>query len=253
MLLLAICAPAFAATWTVDPSGGGDFASLESAVLAAVSGDVLSLAPGTYGDVSLHDTTLVIAAQIEGTASLLGLNIDGGDITVQGVRFVDSFEPVTVRAGSLTLSRSEIVGGGGEVGVRAIEGAELTLDRFSMAQFQALLAPVVAQGSTVHLHDAHFTGNSGEAAGAILVEDGFIDVAGSSFTANVADDGAGAVAIAVGTLVANQVDFSGNIGTEGGALSVVDALASLSDNLADGYRCVAPHIGQGLRSVPWSA
>src|SRR5438105_1900737 len=124
MLLLATCGPVLAATWTVDPAGAGDYLDIASAVAAAEPGDVLAVQPGTYDPVYLSDATLTIAAIAPGTVTLGGLVSGGGDVVVTGVQFVDAFEPVSVGSGRLTLSQVDIVGGGGDAAIRAVDGAE---------------------------------------------------------------------------------------------------------------------------------
>ena len=50
LVMLCVCSVARAAEYTVDPNGNGDYASLTEAVAAAVDGDMLILAGGTYDD-----------------------------------------------------------------------------------------------------------------------------------------------------------------------------------------------------------
>ena len=49
-LLLCLCSAAYAAEYTVDPAGQGDFASLTEALAAAADGDTLLLAGGVYDE-----------------------------------------------------------------------------------------------------------------------------------------------------------------------------------------------------------
>ena len=48
LLMLCLCSVAFAAEYTVNPAGGGDYASLTEALAAVEDGDVLLLAGGVY-------------------------------------------------------------------------------------------------------------------------------------------------------------------------------------------------------------
>lgn len=62
LLALALCGPAALAqtTWTVDDDGPADFNDLQLAVDTAAHGDVLLIAPGTYGSVVAEQTLTLI-------------------------------------------------------------------------------------------------------------------------------------------------------------------------------------------------
>ncbi len=68
-------AAASAATWTVDPSGSGDFTTIGDAIAAASSGDRLELVAGTYSeavDLGGKDLELVGAGSYLTTIGVLG-------------------------------------------------------------------------------------------------------------------------------------------------------------------------------------
>ena len=65
--------PAFAATWVVDPSGGGDFLSITAAVEAASDGDELQLAAASFvEDVALGGKSLTLTGAGSGTTWIFG-------------------------------------------------------------------------------------------------------------------------------------------------------------------------------------
>ena len=49
-LLAVAVAPAGADMWTVDPGGGGDYTTIQAAISGAASGDIISVAAGTYAE-----------------------------------------------------------------------------------------------------------------------------------------------------------------------------------------------------------
>lgn len=56
MAFLSSSAPAFGATITVNAAGGADYTTIQAAMSAAVAGDIIMVAPGTYsGPVTLKD------------------------------------------------------------------------------------------------------------------------------------------------------------------------------------------------------
>ncbi len=75
VLLLAI-STAPAATWTVDATGSADFTTIQQAIDAASSGDLIDIAAGTYGeavDLSGKDLELAGAGAMTTTIGGLGL------------------------------------------------------------------------------------------------------------------------------------------------------------------------------------
>ena len=60
LLTLLLTQTGFAATHIVDASGDGDFSTLQAAVDAAMSGDTIEVAPGTYTEnVSVSALSLI--------------------------------------------------------------------------------------------------------------------------------------------------------------------------------------------------
>jgi len=63
-LVLLASLPALAqTTWTVSPSGPADFTSVAAAVAAASNGDILLIAPGSYGAVTVQKSLTLLGSQ----------------------------------------------------------------------------------------------------------------------------------------------------------------------------------------------
>ena len=63
MLLLLITSTAFGATYTVDPSGSGDYTTIQSAIDGAADGDTITVGAGTYAEsVDLAGKNLTISS-----------------------------------------------------------------------------------------------------------------------------------------------------------------------------------------------
>ena len=63
MLLLLISSTAFGATYTVDPSGSGDYTTIQAAIDGAADGDTITVGSGTYAEaVDLGGKNLTISS-----------------------------------------------------------------------------------------------------------------------------------------------------------------------------------------------
>lgn len=229
MLLLAAIAPAWATVYTVDPAGTADFNDLPAALAAAVDGDTLALAAGTYPTVAIDGKVVRIEAIDPLAVTLFGVTVTGGDVFVRGVRFVDAPDAVEVLGGRLTLEATSFTGFAGAAAVRVSAGAEVILRGVDMDSVRASLAPVVVEGGGLVVRDSRFTHGLGAFAGAIFATGGTTDIAGTSFTVNRSTDGAGAVYADGSSTALGLCDFSDNLGVEGGALAIVDGTLAATD------------------------
>jgi len=243
--LLVLAGPAWAAVYTVDPAGAGDFRDLPAAIAAAADGDTLSLAPGTYGIVEVVGRRLSIVAATPDTASLTAVDAVSSELSLHGVRFVDAYEPVEVLGGRVVLDSVQFTGGHGAAAVRVSDGGDLTLRRVRFDHVAAGLAPVLVADGRATVDTSEFEGGIGALAGAIAGIDAAIAVTATSFLSNHSDEGAGAISADGGALTLRASDFSGNVGTEGGAVWIaggeLDGQDTIwTDNTADvgGQLCV---------------
>ena len=83
MLLLLITTTAFGATYTVDPSGSGDYTTIQAAINGASDGDTITVGAGTYAEaIDLGGKNLTISSSSGSgstfeTPSRMSKNADG--------------------------------------------------------------------------------------------------------------------------------------------------------------------------------
>ncbi len=198
LLLAILSVPAFGATITVNPAGGGDYTSLSAAISAASSGDTLSLAAGTYtGPFDTNGKNLTLTgAGVSGTILTAGSS--------DSVLTVENGE--TVAVSSLTL-------------YSALQGLEV-------------------RSSTVTLTGVHVTDHSGRTpgSGAGVYDGGTLNVSGCVFARNEASASysGGGIYVADSTLTATNSTFRDNAAGQGGALYIDNAVATLTDVTLEG-------------------
>lgn len=111
-ILLGLAAAALAAplrgqnVLVVDPSGAGDFTTVQDGVLAAQDGDHLLVRAGTYGPVEIAGKGLSLVAERGAQVSLLG-----------GVRIASTLETHVIHLSGLQLVGSYAAGNGTEHGL----------------------------------------------------------------------------------------------------------------------------------------
>ena len=99
LITLMLTQTAFAADITVDPSGSGDHTTVQAAIDAAVSGDVITLVAGTYNediliesksiniqgvDEDARDTTRIVGSGSGAVASIVGGIVNLSDFSISG-------------------------------------------------------------------------------------------------------------------------------------------------------------------------
>ncbi|MBZ0269847.1 right-handed parallel beta-helix repeat-containing protein [bacterium] len=198
VLSLLVTSPVLAATWTVDPGGGGDFTEIQPAVVASSAGDVILVNAGTYEEL---------------------VNYLGKDIEVR----------------STSGPAATVIRPPGGVGSAAIfengETAAAVLDGFTLrdgngTDYLAFLrgGGALCIGASPTFRDCHFVNNFAHDGGAVYVQDGaepsFHDC---EFRDNSATIYGGAIA-GVGALMIEDCLFENNeaIERDGGALYALD-------------------------------
>lgn len=246
---LAAAAPAFAVVWTVDDDGPADFATIQSAINAATSGDEVVVSPGRYRE----------------TLNFLGKSItvrseQGPEVTTV---FLEGETRIALIDGDATLRGFTITGGLARVGggIRITGGASARIednviennvaDRGGVALALGGGIAVEAASSAVITRNV-IRGNEaiGDAQG-LYAYGGAIDV-GDDCTATITDnvivdnratDSGGAISIGLAglvvpieighnTIVGNVAGVAGATASYGGGtLSDQDAEFALRNNL----------------------
>lgn len=83
-ILAFINADARAETWTVHPDGSGDFATIQSAVNFAGSGDIIALTSGTFTGPGSYHRGFTFHSGETSTTVLIGMTITNGLVTSSG-------------------------------------------------------------------------------------------------------------------------------------------------------------------------
>ena len=95
---LLLAAPSSADLLVVDASGGGDFTSLDAAVLAANGGDTLLLRTGSYTEATVVGTSLALVAEVGANVRIDSLIVrqlaPGQEVLLRGLEFeAQNFRP----------------------------------------------------------------------------------------------------------------------------------------------------------------
>ena len=156
LLTLLLTQTGFAATHTVDASGDGDFSTLQAAVDAAMSGDTIEVAPGTYTEnVSVSAKTLVIEGSGVDATILQG---DGSDTVMM------------VTSGGLNLSHMTITGGTQGLALRGVVGSLTSVEVDSNTGSEQGGGVSITDGADLNLTAVIITNNSGSDGGGLYLD-----------------------------------------------------------------------------------
>jgi Right handed beta helix region len=197
-LLLLAASPVLAATWTVDPGGGGDFTEIQTAVVASTAGDLILVNAGTYEEIVDYLGKDIEIRSTSGPAAT-GIRPPGG-------------------VGSGALFRN------GETAAAVLDG--FTLRDGNGTDYLAFLrgGGALCVGASPTFRGCHFVNNYAHDGGAVYVQEGaepaFHDC---EFRDNSAGIYGGAIA-GVGALLIQDCLFDNNeaIERDGGALYVYE-------------------------------
>ncbi len=212
-----LAAAATAATWTVDPSGRGDFLSVAEGAEAASPGDTLLVEPGAYTDRLILRKDLVIRSTGGRAVTTLRdgwqqslILVEAGHVVIEGFEITTANDPqhcVRVRDGaSVELVDDWIHGcdagdglGGGlrtDVGSEAVVRGCLFEDNLAHWTAGAKAAHVYARGDRLEVTDSVFRrGRSEGMGGAMSLMGGDLTIVGNVFEDNVAAKDAGAIEV----------------------------------------------------------
>ncbi len=214
---LALAAPALAVTRVVDLGGGGDFMTIQPAIDASASGDVIVVHAGTY----------------TGSGNT-GLNFGGRNLTLQASSGAD----VTVI--DAEQSARLFVFASGETAAARVEGFTLTHGLSG-----SVGGAVYIQDASPTFVDCYLVENSSDAhGGAVYVQGGEPSFDGCTFVGNTTQgrggalwiDGAAFVTIDQATITGNTANLSGLSHNGGGLVVSGDSHLQLTRSILWGNR-----------------
>jgi predicted outer membrane repeat protein len=205
------------AVWQVDPGGGGEFATIQSAILAAQSGDEIIVAPGVYAeavdflgkDLFVHSTGGPQVTVIDGSHAHSCVSFQGGETSaavLSGFRLT---------AGAGTLFENVVVGGA-VICVQAsprIENCEFIENTANYA------AGIYVDQADPEVANCVFRGNvAARYGGGIAGPDARPSIHDCLFEDNDAGEGDGTIHLALDSPIVRCV-FRGNEARSGGAIN----------------------------------
>lgn len=202
-------ANASAATWTVDPSGGGDFTTIQAAIDAATDGDEILVYPGSYTgliepngrEIHLRSSDGPESTILDGSGSTTVLqfsSLDGPNTVVEGFTLVNpgargivsvDASPVLIDLVLEGLGGSELDGG-----AMSIQGGSPSLEAVQFLGNEGFVGGALSvRQSTVQLTDCVFEDNQAEYGGAVWGQDVMWLDTGGQYNFNLADYRGGAI------------------------------------------------------------
>jgi predicted outer membrane repeat protein len=228
--LLLLVASASGGTHVVDLSGGSDYLTIQEGITAAVDGDTVLVAPGTYTGVANRDL------DFEGKDIVL-VSQEGPELTVidceaagRGILFQSGEGPSTRLSGFTVTNASDFFG----AGIYCV-GASPSIDDCAFTSntaAQAGGAMLIVANSSPAITDCVFVGNSahdatGSGGGAVYCEQFSTPTFTScTFEGNTADLNGGAVCVFFAGPTFQMCVFRGNSASNLGGCIMAGANAS---------------------------
>jgi len=195
-LFAITCSLAHAEVWEVDPGGGGDFITIQEAIVASAGGDEIRVHPGTYlehidylgKDLYVHSLSGPAATIIDGSGEL------GSCVSLRsGESLAATLEGFTVSGGTGTSYSGHVYGGG----ILCVESQCTIWDCVVVgnhAEHGGGLA--LTNGCGAEVSGCHFVGNECDGyGGAVSLSYGFINLSECVFEANHSNLAVGGVSL----------------------------------------------------------
>jgi len=221
LVLLGVSSPVFAASYTVDTSGSGDFTSIQDAIDAAAAGDTITVGAGTYSEAIDFSGKEVTITSSSGAGST---TIDAWGSATFAVTFDD-------HEGSGAVLEGFTIANSGQQGVLVDQAEPILRDLV----FSGLGSGSVDGGAlslstgSPTVEDCTFSSNSGALGGHVYMEDlSSPTFDGCSFSDGSAADG-GAIYMDDGTVIfIVDSTFDGNSATDDGGALYAGGFAELT-------------------------
>ena len=182
-LLIAITIPAVATTHYVDVAGSGDYTEIKPAVNAAVEGDTILIAPGTYTgannrNMDPNGKNLVIIGDSGGGPVIIDPEFES-----RAFQYLDGEDATSLLRG-VTIVNAAFEQNGGAIGVNA---SSPTIENCSFIDCEGYSngGALTFYDSSSSITDCYFRGNSARfRAGAIYAHVSSLTITGCTFDAN---------------------------------------------------------------------
>lgn len=214
---------ATAETYTVRPDGTGDYPTIQTAIDAAVDGDIIELTDGIFigegnRDIDYLGKAITIRSQA-GNPAVCVIDCEGTEIEPhRGFSFIAGEQAGSVLTG-ITVQNGWVPileGGGGAIRCDNSSAPSISACVFRANRERAIICD---NGCTLAITDCVFEQNEGLSGGGICSSSSTLVLSGCSFTGNTAPYGGGAIACGFSSVQIADCEFTENSANQAGAIA----------------------------------